>query len=135
MNTLKLGPGVLVLLFSGCGSDALRMDGGGFDAVAPDVGEPAPAPVRGTGACSNVEIVYFRAMPSIVDPGAAVTLSWNGSMARGCDLQPGNASFGGGPLSWQVMPSTTTEYSLRCYGTACLTGEEAPVARVTVRVR
>jgi hypothetical protein len=96
---------------------------------------PATTPIRGTGACSNVEIAYFAAAPSTIDRGAAATLSWDGRMARGCDLQPGSVGFGGGPLSWTVTPSSTAEYSLRCFGTACLESDEAPVARVTVTVR
>jgi hypothetical protein len=104
------------------------------DVVADDT-PPATTPVRGTGACSDVEIAYFVAAPSTIDRGAASTLSWDGRLARGCDLQPGGVGFGGGPLSFAVTPSTTTDYSLRCFATACLDTNEAPVARVTVTVR
>jgi hypothetical protein len=96
---------------------------------------PATTPIRGTGACADVEINYFVAAPSTIDRGATATLSWDGRMARGCDLQPGAVGFGGGPLSWTVTPTSTTEYSLRCFGSACLDSDEAPVARVTVTVR
>ena len=98
-------------------------------------GPPTTTPIRGTGPCSNVEIAYFVAAPSTIDRGATTTLSWDGRMARGCDLQPGSVGFGGGALSWMVTPSSTTEYSLRCFGTACLESSDAPVARVTVTVR
>jgi hypothetical protein len=139
-----------LLLLAGCASAGSgpsdTLGASPADAAAPPVdtpvdppaaadASPTTTPIRGTGACSNVEIAYLVATPDVVDRGATATLSWDGRMARGCDLQPGNESFGGGPLSWKVSPSSTTEYSLRCFGSACLDAADAPVARVTVTVR
>jgi hypothetical protein len=123
-----------LLLIASCASTG----SGRSDAAADGGGDGPPSattPIRGTGGCSDVEIAYFVAVPSTIDGGATSTLSWDGRMARGCDLEPGSIGFGGGPLSWTVTPSRTTEYSLRCFGTACLDSAEAPVARVTVTVR
>jgi hypothetical protein len=119
----------LLLLVAGCGSSDAADDG------PADGQTPATTSVRGTGACSDVEIADFVAAPSTIDRGATSTLSWDGRTARGCDLEPGGIAFGGGPLSFAVTPSSTTEYSLRCFGTACLDTDEAPVALVTVTVR
>ena len=126
---------VILLLIAGYASYKMaRPDAAPLvDAPAETAADAPTAPVRGTGACSHIEIAYFVATPASVDRGTASTLSWDGGMARGCDLQPDGIGFGGGPLSFAVTPSSTTEYSLRCFGTACLNG--TTVARVTVTVR
>ena len=133
---MKWVPVWLLLLTIGCDGDATpsldaRVVAASDDASAVD----ASIAVRGSGACAHLSIESFLAEPSTIAPGASTTLSWNGVMARGCTLQPGDVHVGGGAASHTVSPTSTTDYTLQCIGTACLDGVGAPIAYVTVTVR
>lgn len=130
----------MILLAGGCSAtttpdDASASIDAAVAVVPDDAAADAPTTVLGTGACSHLRIESFMATPDTIDRGESATLSWNGVMARGCTLQPGDLAYAGGPLSQTVSPTSTTVYSLQCIGTACLDGVGAPVAQVTVTVR
>ncbi|MDP2270581.1 MAG: hypothetical protein Q8N23_35145 [Archangium sp.] len=102
-----------------------------FDAGVFDAGTTG----AGTGACSHIVVTGLNAMPSTVSPGEAVTLSWTGQMARGCDLNPGGHHLG--PAGqWTVNPTVSTTYTIGCYGTVCMDNlAEWAVASISVTVR
>lgn len=122
--------------YAGCGKEGTITGDASASSDTDATFLPDAAPVAvGTGLCSGAQIVYFVAEPSTIVSGQASTLSWR-SLARICYLQPGDII----PPSevYQVSPTVTTTYTLRCALTACLVdqGEDrAATANVTVTVR
>jgi len=91
-------------------------------AVAPPPPPPAPAPAP------QKPTVNLSAVPSTIQSGQSVTLSWTSENATSLDLQPGvGAVQSSGSTS--VSPSQSTTYTLTAKGPG---GEATSTARVTV---
>ncbi|HKT12089.1 MAG TPA: peptidoglycan-associated lipoprotein Pal [Terriglobia bacterium] len=91
-------------------------------AVAPPPPPPAPA------AAPEQPTVNLTAVPSTIESGQSVTLSWTSENATSLDLQPGvGAVQASGSTS--VSPTESTTYTLTAKGPG---GEATSTARVTV---
>ncbi|MGA8182577.1 MAG: peptidoglycan-associated lipoprotein Pal [Terriglobia bacterium] len=91
-------------------------------AVAPPPPPPAPAPAP------EKPTVNLTAVPSTIESGQSVTLSWTSENATSLDLQPGiGAVQASGSTS--VSPTESTTYTLTANGPG---GEATSTARVTV---
>lgn len=91
-------------------------------AVAPPPPPPAPA------AAPEKPTVNLTAVPSTIESGQSVTLSWTSENATSLDLQPGvGAVQSSGSTS--VSPTESTTYTLTAKGEG---GEATSTARVTV---
>ncbi|HET7214208.1 MAG TPA: peptidoglycan-associated lipoprotein Pal [Terriglobia bacterium] len=91
-------------------------------AVAPPPPPPAPA------AAPEQPTVNLTAVPSTIQSGQSVTLSWTSENATSLDLQPGvGAVQSSGSTS--VSPTESTTYTLTAKGPG---GEATSTARVTV---
>ncbi len=91
-------------------------------AVAPPPPPPPPA------AAAEKPTVSLTAVPSTIESGQSVTLSWSSENATSLDLQPGvGAVQSSGSTS--VSPSQSTTYTLTATGPG---GTASATARVTV---
>lgn len=127
---------VMVVVVFSCGRTEAEFDGGlatsNVADASVDAGFEDP---HGNGDCAHIVISGLTADRSMIAPGEAVQLSWNGKMARGCELSPKGGSFGGGPIKVTVRPTVTTEYTVGCYGTICWDSpSDWAVGKVTVTV-
>lgn len=113
-RSLALLVGILgvVMLAASCHKKAV--------APPPTPPPPAPAPEKPT--------VNLTAVPSTIEPGQSVTLSWTSENATSLDLQPGvGAVQASGSTS--VSPAESTTFTLTATGPG---GTATSTARVTV---
>ncbi len=89
---------------------------------------PPPPPPPAATAAPEKPTVNLTAVPSTIESGQSVTLSWTSENATSLDLQPGvGAVQSSGSTS--VSPTESTTYTLTAQGPG---GEATSTARVTV---